>query len=168
MAKKLISMSVAFSSRPQDSKSWRDSYYHKLFGLKAAQEVERVLKIFERECPKDDRPRKAMEAIRAWAQGERKLRMADVRRLALDSHTAARDAKTNAAKFVAHAAGHAVATWHVPTHALGTFGYAGRAFVASKRKSRAPSPEPEERPPHADPLPRRSRGRKNAPQSNSA
>jgi hypothetical protein len=60
--------------------------------------------------------------------------IAEVRRLSLDSHAAAREAKSDAAKFVAHAAGQAVATWHVPTHALGAFGYAGRARVASKGK----------------------------------
>ena len=115
-----------------DSTPWRDSYYHRLFGLKAAKEVERVLPIFEKECPSDNRPRQAIEAIRDWAQGKRKLGMAEVRRLSLDSHAAAREAKSDAARFVAHAAGHAVATWHVPTHALGAFGYAGRALVASR------------------------------------
>jgi hypothetical protein len=120
--------------KPKDSTSWRDSYYHKLFGLKAAREVERVLPIFEKECPGDNRPRQAIEAIRDWAQGKRELGMAEVRRLSLDSHAAAREAKSDAAKFVAHAAGQAVATWHVPTHALGAFGYAGRALVASKGK----------------------------------
>ncbi len=120
--------------KPKDSRSWRDSYYHKLLGLKAAKEIERVLPIFEKEMPNDDRPRKAMEAIRDWAQGKRELGMAEVRKLSLGSHAAARGVKTDAAKFVAHAAGQAVGTWHVPTHALGAFGYAGRAFVANKNK----------------------------------
>ncbi len=119
--------------KPKNSKSWRDSYYHQLFGLKAAKEVERILPIFGKERPNDDRPRKAVEAIRAWAQGKRELGLAEVRKLSLSSHTAARDAKTDAAKFVAHAAGHAVATWHVPTHALGAFGYAGKAILANEK-----------------------------------
>lgn len=122
------------TSESRDSKYWRDTYYHKQFGLKAAGIVEYVLPIFEKECPKDDRPRKAMEAIRSWAQGKRKLGMAEVRKLSLGAHTAARGTKTDAAKFVAHAAGQAVGTWHVPTHALGAFVYAGRALSVKKLK----------------------------------
>ena len=51
---------MSITKKPQNSKSWRDSYYHKLFGLKAAKEAERVLTIFEKECPNDDRPRRAI------------------------------------------------------------------------------------------------------------
>jgi len=121
-------------SKPKDSKSWRDSYYHKLFGLKAAKAVERILPIFEKECPGDDRPHKALDAIRAWALGERKLGMAEVRNLSLGAHAAAREAKTDAAKYVAHAAGQAVGTWHAPAHALGAFWYAGRVYTVNKNR----------------------------------
>jgi len=125
-------------SKPKDSSSWRDSYYHRMFGLKAANEVMRLLPLFEKERPNDDRPRKAIEAIRAWSEGKRKLGMAEVRRLSLACHAAAKEAKSDAAKAVAHAAGQAIGTWHVPTHALGAFGYAGRARVfAVKQKSTA-------------------------------
>ena len=123
------------TKKPKDSKSWRDTYYHKLFGLKAAKEAERVLPIFEKECPTDNRPRKAIEAIKAWAQDKRKLGMAEVRKLSLDSHAAAREAKTDAATFAARAAGHAIATWHVPTHALGAPMYAQKAICANKKQS---------------------------------
>ena len=119
----------------KDTPSWRDSYYHKLFGLKAAREVERVLPLFERESPNDPRPRRAMEAIKAWAQGKRKLGMAEVRKLSLDSHAAARQAKSDGARYAARAAGHAVATWHVPTHALGAYSYAARAYAAGKNQA---------------------------------
>lgn len=123
------------TAKPKDSKLWRDSYYHKLFGLKAAKEAERVLSIFEKERPNDNRPRHAIEAIKAWAQGKRVLGIKKVRKLSLDSHAAAREVKSDAAKFAAHAAGQAIATWHVPTHALGAFGYAGRATIAYKKTS---------------------------------
>ena len=124
--------------KPKDSRSWRDTYYHRLFGLMAAKEVERVLPIFEKECPDDDRPRRAMQAVMAWAQGQRELGMAEVRELSLAAHAAAREAKTDGAKFAARAAGQAVASWHVPTHALGAFSYAARARVAGTgRKLRA-------------------------------
>ena len=111
----------------RDSKYWRDSYYHRQFGLKAASVVERLLPVFERECPGDERPRKAVEGIKAWAMGKRKLGMKQVRSLSLAAHAAARSARSEAGKYIAHAAGHAVGTWHVPTHALAAFFYAGRA-----------------------------------------
>jgi hypothetical protein len=119
--------------RPKDTKLWRDSYYHKLFGLKAAEEAGRVLKFFEKERPDDKRPREAIEAIKAWAEDKRILNMKEVRLLSLNAHSAAKDAKSDAAKYAAHAAGQAVGTWHVPTHALGASGYAGRATVASRK-----------------------------------
>ena len=120
--------------KPKDSKAWRDSYYHKLFGFKAGKEAERILKYFEQERPRDQRPRKAIEAIRQWSEDERTLSMREVRKLSLDAHAAARDVKSDVAKFVAHAAGQAVATWHAPAHALGAFGYAGRAVIAARNK----------------------------------
>jgi hypothetical protein len=91
--------------KPKDSKLWRDSYYHKLFGYKAALEAERVLKFFEKVRPNDKRPREAIEAIKAWAEGKRTLGMKEVRKLSLDAHAAARDVKSDDAKFAAHAAG---------------------------------------------------------------
>ena len=110
----------------------RSSSYHRKFALMAAKEAERVLPLFEKERPHDERPRKAIEAIRAWAQGKRELGMAEVRKLSLDSHAAARESKSDAARFAARAAGHAVATWHVPTHAMGVPIYACKAVLASK------------------------------------
>ena len=121
--------------KPKDSKLWRDSYYHKLFGLKAANEAAKVLKYFEKERPNDPRPRKAIDAIRAWAEDQRTLGMKAVRKLSLDAHAAARDVQSDVAKFAAHAAGQAVGTWHAPAHALGAFAYAGRAFIAGRNKS---------------------------------
>jgi hypothetical protein len=120
-------------SESRDSRAWRDTHYHRQFGLKAAKVVERLLPVFERECPGDDRPRRAMEGIKAWAQGKRRLGMKEVRKLSLASHAAASSAKTEAGRCIAHAAGHAVGTWHVPTHALGAFFYVGRAFTAGKQ-----------------------------------
>jgi len=117
----------------------RNSRNHRRFALLAAKEAERVLPIFERERPKDSRPRRAIEAIRAWAQGDREIGMAEVRKLSLGSHAAAREAKSDAARFAARAAGQAVATWHVPTHAMGAPIYACKATIASMN---APSKKP--------------------------
>ena len=112
----------------------RNSRYHRLFALKAAKEAERVLPIFEKERSADPRPREAIEAIRAWAQGKRDLSMAEVRKLSLGSHAAARKAKMDATKFAARAAGQAVAVWHVPTHAMAVPAYVCKAIFASKNK----------------------------------
>jgi hypothetical protein len=111
----------------------RGAAYHKKFALVAAKEAEGVLPLFEKERPKDKRPRKAIEAIRAWAKGKRELGMKEVRKLSLDSHAAARACKTDAARFAARAAGHAVATWHVPTHAMAVPIYACKAKMAATK-----------------------------------
>ena len=113
----------------------RESRYHRLFALKAANEAERVLKIFENENPRDKRPRRAIEAIRAWSKGKLKLGMRDVRKLSLDAHAAARKAKSDGARFAARAAGHAVAVWHVPTHAMAVPMYVAKAMFNRRRVS---------------------------------
>lgn len=119
----------------------RSSRYHRRFAQLAAAEAGRVLPLFEKACPKDERPRAAVEAIRAWAQGKRTLGMAEVRRLSLGAHAAARAAPSDAARFAARAAGHAVATWHVPTHAMAVPMYACKAILAGRcRPDRPASP----------------------------
>ena len=113
--------------------SWdRGMRYHRRFAQLAAIQARRILPLFEREHPRDPRPRDAVAAIQAWAEGKRKLGMAEVRKLSLAAHAAARAAKTDAARFAARAAGHAVATWHAPTHAMGVPIYACKALLASQ------------------------------------
>ena len=114
--------------------AWRDSKYHKLFGLKAGQLAQKTLSLFEKERPHDNRPRKAIIAIIDWAEGKRILRMKEVRKLSLDAHAAARECKTNPAKYAARAAGQAIATWHVPTHALAVPMYTSKAENAKKNE----------------------------------
>jgi hypothetical protein len=59
---------------------------------------------------KDDRPRKAIEACRLWADTG-VFKMADIGGASLAAHAAARGAKENdAAFFAAHAADQSVAT----------------------------------------------------------
>ena len=110
----------------------RNACYHRRFALLAAMQAKRVLPLFEKERPKDHRPRQAVEAIHAWAQEKRELGMAEVRRLSLGAHASARKCASDAARFAARAAGHAVATWHVPTHAMGVPMYACTAIIASR------------------------------------
>jgi len=111
----------------------RLSRRHRAVALRAAKEAMTVLRLFEAERPRDTRPRDAIVAIRAWAQGRRQLGMRATRRLSLDAHAAARAARSEAARFAARAAGHAVATWHVPTHALGAPLYAEKARAARQK-----------------------------------
>ena len=97
----------------------------------AADCAERVLPFFEKAYPKDDRPRKAIEACRTWVRTG-VFKMADIRKASLAAHAAAREAKENdAARFAARAAGQAVATAHVPQHAFGAAYYALKVVAAA-------------------------------------
>jgi hypothetical protein len=99
----------------------------------AADCAERVLPYFERAYPKDDRPRKAIEACRTWVRTG-VFKMAEIRGASLGAHAAAREAKEdNAACLAARAAGQAVATAHVPQHAFGAAYYALRAVAVTDR-----------------------------------
>ncbi|OGG60805.1 hypothetical protein A2765_01695 [Candidatus Kaiserbacteria bacterium RIFCSPHIGHO2_01_FULL_56_24] len=103
----------------------------KALALWAADCAEHVLPYFEKEYPKDDRPRKAIEACRTWARTG-VFKMADVRRDSLAAHAAARTApEDSAARFAARAAGQAVATAHVYSHAFGAAWYGAKAAKAA-------------------------------------
>lgn len=102
---------------------------HRLLALWAAECAEHVLPYFEDRYPKDDRPRKAIEAARAWTRGE--IRMGQARITALAAHAAARNADDDAARAAARAAGHAGATAHVAGHARAAASYAVKAAAAS-------------------------------------
>lgn len=112
----------------------RNSREHIALAFLVARQAKRVLPLFEKEHPNDNRPRLAIEAIRAWAQGKRELGMGSVRKLSLDAHAAARAAKTDAARFAARAAGQAVAVWHVPNHALVVPYYTRKVMAANKKE----------------------------------
>jgi len=102
---------------------------HKLLALWAADCAEHVLPYFETEYPEDSRPRKAIEAGRAWVYDEKTI--SEVRTAAFAAHAAARDANNIAARAAARAAGHAAATAHVATHAPHTADYALTAAEAA-------------------------------------
>ncbi len=90
--------------------------------------VEHVLSYFEEKYPNDDRPRKAVEAARAWVNGE--ISVGEARSAAFAAHAAARDARAaeeDIASAVARAAGHAAATAHVANHAVHAANYAVKA-----------------------------------------
>lgn len=98
---------------------------HKTLAIWAADCAEHVLPYFEEKNPKDNRPRKAIQAGRAWIRGE--IAMSEARTAAFAAHAAARDANPDAARAAARAAGHAAATAHVAGHAVHAATYAARA-----------------------------------------
>ena len=94
-----------------------DEQEHRLLAIWASDCAEHVLPYFEEAYPEDNRPRKAIEAARAWERGD--LPMVDARKAAFASHAAAR------------AAGHAAATAHIADHARHAAAYAIKAATAS-------------------------------------
>lgn len=105
-----------------------DKADHGALVLWAAECAEHVLPSFEVRHPSDGRPRRALEAARAWVRGE--MSLAEVRAAAFDAHAAARVADHAAARAAARAAGHAAATAHVATHAAHAATYASKAAAA--------------------------------------
>ena len=90
--------------------------------------AERVMPYFEEKYPEDPRPREAIETLQAWIDTG-VFKMAVIRQASLSSHAAARDVgEDSPARSAARAAGQAVATAHVPTHAIGAAIYALQAI----------------------------------------
>ena len=92
-----------------------DERDHTSLVLWATDCAEHALPYFEEKYPKDNRPRNAVEAGRAWARGEIAMSAS-----AVAAHAAARAADQAAAR----AAGHAAATAHVAAHAAHAANYA--------------------------------------------
>ncbi len=110
---------------------------HKTLAIWAADCAERVLPFFEERYPEDHRPREAIEALRAWVHTG-VFKMADIRSTALAAHSAARDVEEDdAARSAARATGQALATAHVPRHALAAAMYAATAVRDSTNPSDA-------------------------------
>lgn len=91
-----------------------------------------VLAIFEKQCPDDDGPRKAINASRDWFESRKKL--PEVKSIILNEcHAAARELDDHpAAQAAARACGQAAACFHTPTHSLGLAFY-GTAAIAYDR-----------------------------------
>lgn len=101
---------------------------HRLLAVWAADCAQHVLPFFEQEQPGDDRPRRAIEQVRAWARGE--ITMTQARTAAGHAMGAAR-MLSGAAREAAYAAGQAAAVAHVAAHELGAAAYAIRAARAA-------------------------------------
>src|SRR5690606_10116154 len=110
---------------------------HKTLAVWAIDCAGRVLPYFEAAYPDDQRPRRALEALQAWIDtGE--FHMAVIRKASLDAHAAAREVgEDNPARSAARAAGQAVGTAHVITHAPGAAVYALQAIHRAAGDSEA-------------------------------
>ncbi|WIG60704.1 MAG: hypothetical protein OJF49_003452 [Ktedonobacterales bacterium] len=101
---------------------------HKKVAAWAIDCAERVMPYFEETYPHDHRPRQAIEMLQAWIDTG-VFKMAIIRKASLNAHAAAREVgQDTAARSAARAAGQAVATAHVPMHALGAVNYALQAI----------------------------------------
>ncbi len=110
---------------------------HRLLAAWAADCAEHVLPLFSDQRPQDDRPWQAIEAARAWSRGE--ITVGAARAASVAAHAAARDADEGAARCVARASGHAVATAHMADHAPGAAFYAIKAIKAATHEQDAPA-----------------------------
>jgi hypothetical protein len=105
---------------------------HRLLGLWAAACAEHVLPLFESSQPSDQRPRQAIEQIRAWTRGE--ITMSQARAAGGHAMAAAREL-SGAARHAAFAAGQAAVVAHVAAHELGAAAYAIKAARAADGES---------------------------------
>ncbi|MEZ4670747.1 MAG: hypothetical protein R3E39_22820 [Anaerolineae bacterium] len=107
---------------------------HRLLAVWAADCAQHVLHLFEEVQPNDDRPRMAIQQVRAWVRGE--TTMMQTRAAGGHAMGAAR-ALRGAAREAAYAAGQAAVVAHVAAHELGAAAYAIRAVrVAATKEER--------------------------------
>lgn len=96
------------------------------------------LEQFEAKYPDERRPRTCLELCEAWARG--KIKMPIAKQAILDSHAVAKKIDDSEYGALCHAIGHAGATVHVETHALGLPIYELTAIVLKYGKDNFPEP----------------------------
>jgi len=101
---------------------------HHLLALWAAACADHVLHHFEEGHSTDPRPRQAIQAARAWSDGQ--MRMMQARALGGHAMAAARPLR-GAARFAAYAASQAACVGHIAGHDLGAAAYAIKAAKAA-------------------------------------
>lgn len=97
-----------------------------------------TLEQFEAKYPDEGRPRTCLELCETWARGKIKMPMA--KRAILDAHAVAKEIDDSVYGALCHAIGHAGATVHVETHALGLPIYELSAIVLEYGKDNFPKP----------------------------
>ena len=101
---------------------------HRTLALWAVDCAMPVLDFFQARYPEEKRPYEAIEAAKAWMRGD--IKMPAAKKAIHAAHHAAAEALSDPAACVAaRAIGHAAATVHVETHALGLVFYGLTAFV---------------------------------------
>lgn len=96
------------------------------------------LEQFEAKYPDEKRPSICLELCEAWARG--KIKMPVAKHAILDSHTVAKEIDDSEYGALCHAVGHAGATVHVETHALGLPMYELTAIVLKYGKDNYQEP----------------------------
>lgn len=90
---------------------------HKTIVMWALDCAKVTLEYFEEKYQNEIRPRICLEVCEEWARG--KIKMPKAKQAILASHAAAKTINDNEYSCLCHAIGHAGATVHVETHALG-------------------------------------------------
>jgi hypothetical protein len=96
------------------------------------------LEQFEAKYPDEHRPRTCLKLCEDWARG--KVKMPIAKKAILDSHAVAKEINDSEYGALCHAIGHAGATVHVETHALGLPFYELTAIVLNYGKDDFPKP----------------------------
>lgn len=100
---------------------------HRTLIMWALDAAKLTLKDFEKKYPDEKRPQICLRLSEDWARG--KVKMKAAKRAILDAHAAAKDIDDKPYQALCHAIGHAGATVHVETHALGLIMYELTALV---------------------------------------
>lgn len=94
---------------------------HRTLVMWALDCAQNPLSLFEAKYPNEHRLRRALELSEAWANGT--IKMPEARRAIIDAHAVAKEMDDKEYIAISHAIGHAAATVHVETHALGLVFY---------------------------------------------
>lgn len=116
----------------QDLKKLIEQQSHRTLVMWTLECAKVPLAQFEEKYPHELRPRRALELCEDWARGEIKMPVA--KRAILDAHAVAKEIDDRVYGALCHAIGHAGATVHVETHALGLPFYELTAIVFQYRE----------------------------------
>ncbi len=111
----------------QELKTLIEQQKHRTLVMWALYCAKAPLTQFENKYPLELRPRKALKLCEDWSRG--KIKMPAAKRAILDAHKVALEIDDNVYGALCHAIGHAGATVHVKTHALGLPFYELTAIV---------------------------------------
>lgn len=118
---------------------------HRILGIWAKDCATRILHYYTTSFPQDPRPQQALQTLQDWIDTGA-FNMAVIRKASLDAHAAAREVGADTpARSAARAAGQAVATAHVRTHALAAANYALQAVHRASDPSLAAEAVTQER-----------------------